>query len=501
MSSSMITNNGAMQALQVLNQTNKSLSEVQGRIATGMKVADSKDNAAVWAVASTMRGDVSSFSTIKDNLSLAESGVSVARGASESIVSLLDEMKNKIVSAQDGAIDRNKLQDDINELKNQITGVANAAQFNGINYLKGSQQVSVLSSLDRDSTGVGNSYITFDKQNLVVGDAAPTKVKVDSAGSVAAAAVTSVTDLDFTFDPTVANNGKLDLKIGGVAAGQIDLGTAASSHLSDIAAEIQSGLQSDFGTGVTVGFTSDGKIRINDAQGRGVTNVSYADNAGSNIDALHSTSVVSAGSVAKAATDSKSTITIDTYKTGSGNTYAAGDFETITVTRADGTTVASDVSAAASMTAVATTLQASLGAGNTVAWDANRGEMTVTDTQGRGLSFKFEGDKAGKLSKLATLDVTTTSNAQTALADIETMSQSAINSASSFGSAQKRIGLQKDFMGKLADSLKSGVGSLVDADMTAESARLQALQVQQQLGTQALSIANQAPQSLLSLFR
>ena len=53
----------------------------------------------------------------------------------------------------------------------------------------------------------------------------------------------------------------------------------------------------------------------------------------------------------------------------------------------------------------------------------------------------------------------------------------------------------------LADSLTSGIGSLVDADMEEASARLQALQVQQQLGVQALSIANQAPQQLLSLFR
>ena len=56
-------------------------------------------------------------------------------------------------------------------------------------------------------------------------------------------------------------------------------------------------------------------------------------------------------------------------------------------------------------------------------------------------------------------------------------------------------------MGKLTDSLTSGIGSLVDANMEEASARLQALQVQQQLATQSLSIANQAPQALLSLFR
>jgi flagellin len=51
------------------------------------------------------------------------------------------------------------------------------------------------------------------------------------------------------------------------------------------------------------------------------------------------------------------------------------------------------------------------------------------------------------------------------------------------------------------DALESGLGALVDADLAKESAKLQALQIRQQLGTQSLSIANQAPQSLLSLFR
>ena len=79
--------------------------------------------------------------------------------------------------------------------------------------------------------------------------------------------------------------------------------------------------------------------------------------------------------------------------------------------------------------------------------------------------------------------------------------QTAISAASAFGSVETRVGIQKEFVTKLTDSMKAGIGSLVDADMEEASARLQALQVQQQLSTQALSIANQQPQSLLSLFR
>ena len=79
--------------------------------------------------------------------------------------------------------------------------------------------------------------------------------------------------------------------------------------------------------------------------------------------------------------------------------------------------------------------------------------------------------------------------------------QNSIDAAAEFGSAQGRIETQSEFVGKLTDSLKSGIGTLVDADMEEASARLQALQVQQQLGVQALSIANEAPSSILSLFR
>jgi flagellin len=107
----------------------------------------------------------------------------------------------------------------------------------------------------------------------------------------------------------------------------------------------------------------------------------------------------------------------------------------------------------------------------------------------------------GGLAALGTLDVSTAGGATTALADIETMLQTSIDAAAAFGSSQKRIEIQSEFVSSLTDALKTGIGALVDTDMEEASARLQALQVQQQLATQALSIANQQPQGLLSLFR
>jgi flagellin len=87
------------------------------------------------------------------------------------------------------------------------------------------------------------------------------------------------------------------------------------------------------------------------------------------------------------------------------------------------------------------------------------------------------------------------------LDDIELQIQAAIDAAAAFGSAEKRLDIQANFVGKLVDSMTAGIGALVDADMEAASARLNSLVVQQQLGLQALSIANSNSQGLLSLFR
>ncbi|WP_048645609.1 flagellin [Nitratireductor soli] len=87
------------------------------------------------------------------------------------------------------------------------------------------------------------------------------------------------------------------------------------------------------------------------------------------------------------------------------------------------------------------------------------------------------------------------------LTGIETVAKGLATGASELGAAKTRIDLQSNFIKSLSDAMDRGVGQLVDADMNEESTRLQALQVQQQLGIQALSIANSNTQQILSLFR
>jgi len=97
--------------------------------------------------------------------------------------------------------------------------------------------------------------------------------------------------------------------------------------------------------------------------------------------------------------------------------------------------------------------------------------------------------------------ISSAANASSAVALIDASITNVNTSLSALGAGAKRLELQQSFVGKLSDTIEVGIGNLVDADLAKESASLQALQVKQQLGLQALSIANQAPSTVLGLFR
>jgi len=109
---------------------------------------------------------------------------------------------------------------------------------------------------------------------------------------------------------------------------------------------------------------------------------------------------------------------------------------------------------------------------------------------------------SGSIVTLSTgASISTQAMASTMVAAIQASLTNVDSALAQLSSGSKKFSIQVDFASKLSDSLTSGIGNLVDADMATESARLQSLQVKQQLGVQALSIANQAPQTILSLFK
>lgn len=107
----------------------------------------------------------------------------------------------------------------------------------------------------------------------------------------------------------------------------------------------------------------------------------------------------------------------------------------------------------------------------------------------------------GTLTIAATTQIDTVTNASNAASAIGTSLDNLNSALARLGTGSKSLEIHKTFVGKLSDALEKGIGNLVDADLAKESARLQSLQVKQQLGIQALSIANSAPSTILGYFR
>lgn len=440
--SSILTNNGAMVALQTLKSINSNLSDTQNVISTGKSVASAKDNASVWAISKVMESDVKGFKGISDSLSLGESTLAVAASASETITDLLTDIKGKIVAAQEENVDRTKIQTDITALTDQIKSVVGAAQFNGLNLIDGSSadDMNVLSSLDRAADGtVTASHISVERQSLSVTTATTAAVfgTTDAADTTAAQVFISGTG------PTVEDDaayGTADLTTvagGGTNTETLTIGQVAAGVSYEI--ELQ---------GVDINVVGGGSAT-------GDRTFQYVAGADDSVQDVAQNLSSQISSFFEAATDSGN------YSVTLGGTNG----NEITITNSHATD--------------------GLDVGQRVQLGGTAGTSAAT----------------GGLGALQNIDVTSDAGATGALAAIDGLISQSIDAAAAFGSAQGRIETQSTFVSNLTDSLKSGIGSMVDADMEETSARLQALQVQQQLGVQSLSIANQAPQSILSLFR
>ncbi|CAN5380893.1 flagellin [soil metagenome] len=131
------------------------------------------------------------------------------------------------------------------------------------------------------------------------------------------------------------------------------------------------------------------------------------------------------------------------------------------------------------------------------------GFQALANTSGGTLTVSAEVLALGStnVTVTATTTIGTSTLATTALGLVNASIDKVSSALARLGTKAKAVATHTTFVGKLSDALESGVGNLVDADLARESAKLQALQTKQQLGVQALGIANQSPQVLLSLFR
>lgn len=521
--SSILTNNSAMVALQTLKSVNSNLQQTQSEISTGKSVSSAKDNSAVWAISKVMESDVKGFKGIQESLSLGESTVAVARNASETVTDLLTDIKSKIVSAQEENVDREKIQTDITALTEQIKSVTGAAQFNGLNLVSGTEDVNILSSLDRSGSGdVTASNITVSRQDLgtgkgTYGSTAVTGTDLTALGSVnggasgtsgAQAGLNAQIQITEGSSTGFAANDTFSMSVGGSTFTVTLEGTESAT---DVAALLQGEINSRDIEGVTATAGANaGELVVSNTNAFADVDVEVssslndtAGGAGANLEELNGDT----GLTSTSGTIGQRAETIDFSAAAN---VAEGDGFEVTVAGAAFRYVAG---AGETMEDVARGLKTAIDSNppddvtTKVQLDDATGAYSLAvdydnaSTTTIALSASTGGEASGGLFGLDNIDVTSNAGADAALDNIEGLISNSIDAAAAFGSAQGRIETQTDFVGKLVDSLKSGIGTLVDADLEETSARLQALQVQQQLATQSLSIANQAPQNVLSLFR
>lgn len=323
---SILTNSAAMAALQTLRSIDNNMQTTQARVSSGLRVESASDNAAYWSIATTMRSDNRAISTVADALGLGAAKVDTAYTALENVIEVMSEIKAKLVAAREPGVDKNKINDEIKELKNQLVSTAQSASFSGENWLYNSGTdplgvKSVVASFVRTASGnVSVATLDFDTQNSLLID-----VENPAAGYL-----TKAIDASALSDDPTALTGDYYL---------IDMSKVIDTASPDTGEEIQ----------------------------------------------------------------------------------------------IDGST-------------------------DNEALDAM---ISVTD-------FIIK-------------DLT--------------------NAASTLGAITKRIEMQESFVASLGDVIDKGIGRLVDADMNEESTRLKALQTQQQLGIQSLSIANSSAENILQLFR
>jgi flagellin len=150
---SILTNTASMIALASLTATQKSLTQTQNRISTGLAVRDASDNASTWAVATQLRTDTSNLQQVSQNLGSADSIVGAALAGATQISTLISQIQQKVISESSGLVSATAVQNDISSLVSEIQNIVSGSQVNGVNILAGGSN----SSMAFASTVVSNS--------------------------------------------------------------------------------------------------------------------------------------------------------------------------------------------------------------------------------------------------------------------------------------------------------------------------------------------------------
>jgi flagellin len=133
---SIMTNTGAMAALATLRDINRGLETTQDRMASGERIGQSSENAAYWSIAATMKSDDKALAAVQDAMNLGAATADTAYAGLSASIDVVDEIKSKLIAAREPGVDKEKVDKEIDQLKQQLVSITDAASFNGVNWLK-----------------------------------------------------------------------------------------------------------------------------------------------------------------------------------------------------------------------------------------------------------------------------------------------------------------------------------------------------------------------------
>ncbi|MCF1479943.1 flagellin, partial [Agrobacterium vitis] len=171
---SIMTNNSAISALSTLRSISTQMEDTQSAISSGYKVKDASDNAAYWSIATTMRSDNKAMSAVQDALGVGAAKTDTAYTGMEAAIDVVSDIKAKLVAAREPGVDKDKINKELTELKNQLGSVAKSASFNGENWLYDNSDTTgttqeMVGSFVRGSDGnVSIKTISFDTTNSML---------------------------------------------------------------------------------------------------------------------------------------------------------------------------------------------------------------------------------------------------------------------------------------------------------------------------------------------
>src|SRR4051812_16949983 len=233
--SSLLTTSTAMTALQTLRSVGQNLATTQNRISTGQRVATASDNAAYWSIATSMRADNAALSAVSDSLGLSAATVDTQYTALTTVLgdktSGLTKLQALLVEAKTAGIDRAKIQADITQIQQQMKGTANAATFNGVNWLSATATtpatfnlVTSFSRVAGSPPAIGTIAVTTANYSLYTASASGILDTVSGGASIDTINISALTDSvadQTTLDGYIA---QVTTAIGSVSSAAADLG-------------------------------------------------------------------------------------------------------------------------------------------------------------------------------------------------------------------------------------------------------------------------------------